>query len=242
MDTCKQRVLPLVSEVALMEARLGPVGRYGHPFFQHSQGHFVGFIRDLEKAGSVGFVRTAEEHVGLLESWCSEVHHRCAAVQWSSSMVTSFFFWRSAIVVHSQRQFQFRSCVSVGVWTTAGDSAQRAFGGVLRQFRSDWSLRWLDVCLRTDAETRCAFAVREGCHELDSEVGRVSERTVQETLKSRSLLRAVAPETIPECSSSEQDEVSLAQRESRAAFSEVSLQLLDPSAWELVANGGFFRE
>ena len=44
--------------------------------------------------------------------------------------------------------------------------------------RSDWSLRWLDVCICTDAsEKGFAFAVREGCRELPSEVGRVSERT-----------------------------------------------------------------
>ena len=50
-------------------------------------------------------------------------------------------------------------------------------------------------------------------------------------------LRAVAPEAASECSSSEEDEVSLAWRESRSDFLEVSLQLLDPSAWELVAYG-----
>ena len=36
--------------------------------------------------------------------------------------------------------------------------------------------------------------------------------------------------------------MSLAQRESRADFPEMSLQLLDPSAWELVACGASFRE
>ena len=41
-----------------MEARQGPV-------FQHSRRHYVGFMRDLVKAGSVGFVGTAVEHVGL---------------------------------------------------------------------------------------------------------------------------------------------------------------------------------
>ena len=38
---------------------------------------------------------------------------------------------------------------------------------------------------------------------------------------------------------SEEDEVSLARRESRADFPEVSLQLLDPSKWRLAAYGGF---
>ena len=36
--------------------------------------------------------------------------------------------------------------------------------------------------------------------------------------------------------------MSLAQRESRADFPEVSLQLLDPFALELVAYGGFCRK
>ena len=55
---------------------------------------------------------------------------------------------------------------------------QRAFGGFQCLFRGDWSLRWLDVCTCTDAsEKGFAFAVREGCRELASEVGRVSEWT-----------------------------------------------------------------
>ena len=45
-----------------------------------------------------------------------------------------------------------------------------------------------------------------------------------------------------ECSSFEEDEASLVLRESRADFLEVSLRLLDPSAWGLVAYSGFFRE
>ena len=42
-----------------------PAGRYVDPVFQHSWRHCVGFIRDLVKDGSVGFVETAAEHVGL---------------------------------------------------------------------------------------------------------------------------------------------------------------------------------
>ena len=41
---------------------------------------------------------------------------------------------------------------------------------------------------------------------------------------------------------SDQNEVSLARRESRSDFPEVSLQLLDPSEWKMAAFGGFFRE
>ena len=54
-----------VSEVAEMETRLGPTGRYVDPVFQDSRRHFAGFVRDLVKAGSVRFVEAAVEHVGL---------------------------------------------------------------------------------------------------------------------------------------------------------------------------------
>ena len=54
-----------VSEVADVETRLGPASRYVDPVFQLSRHHYVGLIRVLEKAGSVGFVETAAEHVGL---------------------------------------------------------------------------------------------------------------------------------------------------------------------------------
>ena len=43
-----------VSELADMETRQGLVGRHVDPVFQHSRRHYVGFIRDLLKAGSVG--------------------------------------------------------------------------------------------------------------------------------------------------------------------------------------------
>ena len=46
-----------VSEVA---------GRHLDSVLQHSWRHFVGFVRDLVKATSVGFVEDAVEHVGLL--------------------------------------------------------------------------------------------------------------------------------------------------------------------------------
>ena len=54
-----------VSEVADQESLVGPAGQYVDPVFQHSWRHYVGFIHDLAKAGSVGFVETAGEHVGL---------------------------------------------------------------------------------------------------------------------------------------------------------------------------------
>ena len=54
-----------VSEVADMETWLGPAGRYVDRVFQHSRRPYVGFVRDLVKAGSVGFVEVAVEHVCL---------------------------------------------------------------------------------------------------------------------------------------------------------------------------------
>ena len=60
-------------------------------------------------------------------------------------------------------------CCSATVCSTVR-LEQRTFG----------SLRWLDVCICTDASDKgFAFAVRERCRELGSEDGRVS---VQQTL------------------------------------------------------------
>ena len=42
-----------------METRLGPAGRHVDPVFQHSRRHYVGFVRDMAKAGYV------VEYVGL---------------------------------------------------------------------------------------------------------------------------------------------------------------------------------
>ena len=77
---------------------------------------------------------------------------------------------------------------------------RRAFGGILCLVRSDWSLRWLDVCICTDAsEKGFALAVRERCRGLGSEDGRVSERTgfksVSRSIGARSrALRSIAPD------------------------------------------------
>ena len=83
----------------------------------------------------------------------------------------SFKFARASYLVFGER------------WSTVRVE-QRAFGGIFCLLRSDWSLRWLDVCICLDAsENGIAFAVREGCRELASEVGRVSESNVQEKFK-----------------------------------------------------------
>ena len=91
-----------------------------------------------------------------------------------------------------------------------------------------------------------AFAVCEGCRELASEVGRVSERT-RFNRSSRSIwarsraLRYNAPGAGLGCSSSNEDVMSIARRECRADFPIVSLQLLDPLEWKLAVCGGFIR-
>ena len=48
-----------------METRLGPRGLCIDPVFQHSWRHHEGFVCDLVKAGSVGFIETAAGHVGF---------------------------------------------------------------------------------------------------------------------------------------------------------------------------------
>ena len=74
-----------VSDVTDMKTQLGPAGRYVDPVYQHSQRHHVGFIREQVKAGCVGFIETAVEHVGLFfrcqEDWGSKVYHRCSCKQ-----------------------------------------------------------------------------------------------------------------------------------------------------------------
>ena len=65
LDTNKQRVFRPVLEVADVETRLGLAGRDVDPVFQHSWRHHAGFVWDLVKAGSIGFVEGAVEHVGL---------------------------------------------------------------------------------------------------------------------------------------------------------------------------------
>ena len=49
-----------------MENRLGQAGRHVDPVFQHGWRHYVGFVQDLVKAGCLGWVHDAVEHVGLL--------------------------------------------------------------------------------------------------------------------------------------------------------------------------------
>ena len=66
LDASKQRMVRPVSAVADTETRLGPAGRHGDPVFQHSRRRNVGFVCELVKAGSIGFVEAAVGHVGLI--------------------------------------------------------------------------------------------------------------------------------------------------------------------------------
>ena len=143
-------------------------------------------------------------------------------------------------------EFARASCLISGEpWSTVRVE-QRVFGRLLCLLRNDWSLRRLDVCICTDASEKCfAFVVREGCRELASEVGRVSERTrftrSSRYIRARSrALRSIARDVDIVWSNSDEDEMSLAQRWSCADFPEMSLQLPDSSEWRLVAYGGFF--
>ena len=91
----------------------------------------------------------------------------------------------------------------------------------------------MSASVRVREKMGFAFAVRQGCRELASEVGRVPERTrfkrSSRTFRARSrALRSIAPDVGLECSSSDEDVMSLAPRPSCADFLEVSLQLLDP--------------
>ena len=121
---------------------------------------------------------------------------------------------------------------------------QGAFGRILCLLRSNWSLRWLDVCICTNAsEKGFALTVREGCREQASEVGRVTERTrfrsSSRSIGARSRARRpIAPDALSGCSSSDEDEVPLARRESRADFFRGVVATSDRSEWKLAAYGG----
>ena len=82
---------------------------------------------------------------------------------------------------------------------------QRAFKGLLCLLRSDWGLRWLDVCICTDAsEKGFSFAVREGRRQLASEVGRRGQKfkSSSRSIRARSrALRSIALDVVLERSS-----------------------------------------
>ena len=102
------------------------------------------------------------------------------------------------------------------------------FGRILYLLCSDWKL---DVCT-------CSWL--QG---LDGASGRTRFERSSRSIRARSrALRSISPKVSLECSSSEEDEVSLALTESRAEFLEVSLLLVDPSEWRLTAYGASFPD
>ena len=84
--------------------RLGPAGRNVDPVFQHSRRHHVGFVRDLVKAGSVGFVEAAVEHVGLFFR-CQEGIDGSEDLHQHDARASNQHFLRSSIwtVAHTVR-------------------------------------------------------------------------------------------------------------------------------------------
>ena len=168
----------------------------------------------------------------------------------SSSTVTSLLSLSTrgalSILTASNKFARASFLVSGKPWSTV-PSEQRACEGILCLLRSDWSLRWLDVCICTDAsETGFAFAVCEGCHELASEVGRVSQRT-RFPSSSRSIgarsraLRFIALVVDWKVQVRTRTRGRLHNRN----FAQTSLGCLcnlDPSKWRLAEYGGFFRD
>ena len=136
-------------------------------------------------------------------------------------------------ILDASFKFPRASClVTVEPWSTVR-LQQRACGGILCLLRSDWSLRWLDVCVCADpSEKGFAFAVREGCRELASEVGRFSEQTrFKRTSKS---IRARSRHFIPSLlevgfvsSSSDEDARNGDWRGYRAFFREENIMTLE---------------
>ena len=125
---------------------------------------------------------------------------------------------------------------------------ERTFGGILCLFRSDWSLRRLDLCICADASKRASRSrfVKDAAswrrRLVESQSGQGTRKSSRSIHARSRALRSIAPEVGWECSGSDEDEVSLARRESRADFPEASVQLLDPSEGRLAAHGGFLRE
>ena len=121
---------------------------------------------------AMDFVNGHESFFGTQLSWCS-VDHWCQ-LQICADVLLGF---RRAMV-------------------------NRAFGtkSIFCLLRSNWSLRWLHVCICSDAsEKGFAFAVRDGCRELAAELGRVSERirfwNSSSSIGARSrALRSIAPD------------------------------------------------
>ena len=196
--------------------------------------------------------RTSVQHVFVQSRGRSLRAVAVATGRWSSSTVTSLSFWgRSVFVVLSQSLTPASSSrasylVSGEPWSTVRKE-QRAFVRIQCLFRSDWSLRWLDVCICTGAsEKGFAFAVLEGCRELASEVGRVSERT-RFKRSSRSVVpgrvRSVPFHQVSVRNVQVRTRMRCRLPEGRVAWTALRFRYnLDPMEWTSAAYGAFFRD
>ena len=100
-----------VSEVADTAARLGPAGRYD-PVVQHSGRHYAGFIRDLVKTGSVGFVETGVKHVGLFD-----VAKQAAALRFIiDARASNRHFFESSILTVAHKRGTLPCQISGSAW------------------------------------------------------------------------------------------------------------------------------
>ena len=175
-----------------------------------------------------------------------------AGRRWNSSTVTSLS-WRPAIVVLSQvlTQASFKiagrrvwfpeSHGQLCVWSKEVLVESYVFSAVIGLFAGFMSA---SVRMRRKRSSRSRFVkdvvswLRRWAVSLNGQGSRaVPGPSVPGRVRS-----APSRRTLLQGCSSLDDEVSLARRESRADFPEVSLQLLDRSEWKLAANGGFFRE
>ena len=160
------------------------------------------------------------------------------------STVTSLF-WRSAVVELSQFLMQVSSfawasyLVSGAPWSNCAYGAKSiwrqscVFSAVIGVFVGVTS-----ASVRMHRKRASHLRFVKDAASWPRRLVESSERTrfkrTPRSIRTRSrALRSIAPDVVLECTSSDEDVVSLAQRESRADFWEVSLQLLDPSEWEL---------
>ena len=154
-------------------------------------------------------------------------------------------FWRSAIVELSLFLTQ-ASCLRGRIWflESRGQlcawSKEHLVESCVFSVMIGVLVGPMSASVRMHRQRCFAFAVREGCRELASEVGRVSERTrfkrSSRSIRSRSrAFRSIVPEAGLECPSSDEDVMSLRERErereSRADFPELLVHFLDPSEW-----------
>ena len=145
-----------------------------------------------------------------------------AVGHWGSSMVTGLS-WRSAFL-----ELSGQLCV----WSKELMVESNVFSAVIGVFAG---LTSASVRMHRNGASRSQFV--KGVPERASEVGRVSERTrfkrSSKSCRARSrALRSIALDVGVEYSSSAEDEVSLAMKESCA----------DPWEWRLTAYGAFFRD